>query len=272
MAMKSIKNTSISVELLNAPVKIYSAASAEQEVKFSLCGPEGERLKQVYVKEGTDEIVPWDEIGRSYEGIQIDKEELDRITAESLKDENGNSLESIRIQSFVPIKDLPMERVTATYLLGPDLKVSNGEAFEHLVAGLKRRKAAGIAKVVLKSRQKLLAIFVENERLYAVVIAFAAQVANVDDSELRAAKVVTNKKVTAMMAEMIVAMTETAGVIEAQEDTFVTHKRELVEQVVAGQPVKESKPAKEPSKNQSGELLEALEESIKLTEGKKVNA
>lgn len=259
--MKSIKNTTINVGLLSAPVKIFAATSKEPEVSFKYCASGGRTVKQMYVTD-TGETIAYDDLYRAFNGTMIPKAKLTEIEQESLKDEEGNSLESLRIQGFIPLKDVPMHRVTGAYLIGPNLKASDGEAFEILVAALKRKKVAAIAKMVLKSRQKLMALFVKDDLLHAVCLSFAAQVNNVEEAELRA-NVKPRPKLLTMMGTMIDAMGESAEMIDAQEDTFVAAKKALVEEFIGsgGVTVKEIKAKGDGA--HSG-LAEALEESMKV--------
>lgn len=260
--MRSIKNTAINVGLLTAPIKVFAAASTDPEIKFNNCGSDGERLKQVYVIDGTEEIVENDDMGKSYAGIQIPKKDLEKITEESLKDEEGSSLETLRVKGFIPMKDLPVERIMQTYLIGPDLKASDGEAFEIFVTILKRRRVAAIAKMVLRSRQKLMALFVRDDRLYAVALSFAAQVSNVEEVELRA-DIQPRKKLLTMMGTMVEAMAEPASLVDDQEDTFVEAKKELVEAFLANSEATTVTRTTKKAAKKNDDLMATLEASMK---------
>lgn len=270
--MKSIQNTSLSCGLLNAPVKIFAAAGTEPEVKFKQCGPEGEDLERLeVVKEEADErdftaderrivtVVDNDKIEKSYNGHLIPKADLEAANEESLKDEDGSDLKLITIESFVPLKDVPMERATKLYYIGPDPKVST-KSFRTFKEALKKKKAAAVAKVVIRSRQIILAIYVKDDILHASVLSFAATMNSRVDEELTTEVDVVKAEV-GMMGSLIDSLMADASSIDQMEDTYVTAKRELVEKIIDGQPItKEAKPKKATKKSDS--LMESLKASV----------
>lgn len=280
--MKSIQNTSLSCGLLNAPVKIFAAAGKEPEVKFKQCGPDGELLErlEVIAEEPDDreytadksrrmvKVVDRDKIGKSYEGTMISTTDLANAEEESLTAEDGSDLKQINIETFVPLKDVPMERATKLYYLGPDPKVST-KSFQTFKEALKKKKAAAIAKVVIRSRQIILAVYVKDDIVHASVLSFAATMNSRTDEELTSEVEVAKPEVT-MMGTLIDSMMGEASAIDEIEDTYVTAKRELVEKLIDGKEIKrDAKPKKMTKKDDS--LLEALQESVKAAT-KKVNA
>lgn len=282
--MKSIQNTTLSCGLLNAPVKIFAANGKEPEIAFSYCTPDGDPVERIYVRaeeqderEWTDEkpprriveVVEYADLGRAYNDTVLDATELEDALEESLTDSEGMDLKQINVEFFVPLKDLPMERSVGLYYLGPDPKVSS-KSFKTFMEGIKRMRVAAIAKAVMRSRQKLLAIYVKDKVVHATVLSFASTVNGRVDEELIPDVDVKRQEVT-LMAQLIDSMTaEDASTIDALEDTYVTAKRELVEGLVDGETKKEKKikPSKKRSKDNS--LLESLEQSIKAANKRKV--
>lgn len=277
--MKSIKNTTLSCGLLNAPVKIFAASGKEPEVSFNLTTPSGDPVEQIYVEREDEIIQKWvddrrmvrafdyDKLGRSYNGTSINQADLTAAEKESLTTEDGIDLQHINIESFIPLKDVPFERATKLYYLGPDPKVST-KSFCTFREALKKRKAAGIAKVVLRSRQIILAVYVKDDIMHAQVLCFAQTMNDRSDSELHADAEVKKSEVL-MMGNLIDAMMDDASVIDGITDTYVEAKRELVEKLIDGQPVAKEKKSKKATTKADDSLMDSLEASVKAANARK---
>lgn len=282
--MKSIQNTTLSCGLLNTPVKIFAASGTEPEIKFNQCGPQGEALERldVIAEEPDDRIytadkdrrmvrvVTSDKIQKSYEGRVIPNSDLEKIQEESLKGEDGSDLKQINIEKFIPLKDVPMERATKLYYIGPNTKFST-KSFQTFIEGLKKKKAAAIAKVVIRSRQVIMALYVKNGILHASVLNFAATMNNREDSELTTDVDVVKAEV-AMMGNLIDSLMGEASDIDDIKDTYVEGKRRLIEKVIEGEPITNEIEAPKTKKQKDDSLLKALEESVKVATKKKVKA
>lgn len=258
--MKSVQNTALCLGLLTAPIKIYAAASDDAEIHFSSCGPQGEEVSRVYVKKGSDpvEVIKHDSLGKSYEGRMISKTVLANVEEACLTDEDGNDLKQINIESFVPLKDVPMDRAKGLYYIGPNLKAGSAKSLETLKAAMKKKKVAAVAKVVLRSRQKLFVLFVKDDILYAVALSFHATINLREDSALIAADVEVKKAEVDMACQLIDVNMENVEIIDQVEDTFVARKRELVEASLDGKEVEVT----EKTPNASDGLLDALQASV----------
>lgn len=260
--MNTQANTSISVGLLSTPVKLYNAISKLDEICFSYCGPGGEALERVYRTKADGEVIDHENLRKSYEGKMIDVAKLAAIEEASLKDEDGEDLRHIRIDHFMPLKDVPFYRADNLYYIGPNTKISIPDSFNALVAGMKKRKVAGVAKVVLKKRQKLFVLFVKDEILYGASLHFAANVVEPEHEKLVVEKKVQKAAVDLMCQQIDLQM---GNGLDDMEDTFVARKRELVEQALEGAEVVAPE---ETRTTDAHDLIEALEESVKQTAAK----
>lgn len=276
--MNCIQNTTLSCGVLSAPVKIYSVAGEEPELQLTFCGPNGEQVERVYIEKETEDdktytadglkrivrVFDQRELGRAYNEFRIGDVALRQATEESLIDDEGNSLKEIMVEHFVSVKDLPSERNCKVYWIGPDKKVST-KAFEIFKAGLKRKKVAAIAKVVMRSRQKLLAIYVKDDILHAQVLNFVGTMDARDDDVLRSNTKPKKDEVAAMGQLIDVLMAET-DVLDMMEDTYVTRKRELVENTIKG---KGAEPPQAKAKTDGRDLMDVLKESVTVARKRK---
>lgn len=280
--MKAIRKTMLSCGLLNAPVKIYAAAGTEPEIRFNLCGPNGEPVDQVYIPHEEESEYRWaddekterivqifskGELGSSYNGTMISQADLAIADEDSMEDENGNDLSTIQIERFVPIKSVPSERGIGLYYIGPD-KALEGKSFETFKAALKRKRVAGIAKVVVRKRQMLLAIYERDGVVMAQRLNFFDTLTPRDNVDLTDSRVKVRKDEVSMMGNLIDAYMTDADEIDGMKDSYVEAKREIVEKIVKDgtKPSTKEKSKKKPRKDDS--LMKQLEVSVKAAQEK----
>lgn len=256
--MNTQANTSISVGLLSAPIKLFNATSKLDEVSFGFCTSDGETVERVYRGEESGEVIEYESLVKMYEGKIIDPTELARVEAACVVDKDDNNLKHIRIDHFMPLKDVPMHRAENLYYIGPNVKAGTPDSFNALVAGMKRKKVAAVAKVVIRSRQKLFVLFVENGILHAASLYFAANIVQPLTFDLIRKDTVKKPVLDLMMRLIDSSMGDN---LDDMEDTFVARKRELVEKAVEGKPVVILDKTAE-----QDDLLIALEESMKQVE------
>lgn len=265
--MRSIGNTTLSLGLLNAPVKIYPATGSE-DIEFNLCGPKGEEVEQVYRIVGTDTIVGGrDECGRSYEDHKVDLADIEAIKEESLVDEvDGvpvNLKDVMAIQRFIPVKEIPYERVTNHYYIGPGK--GSDQALATIIKAMERKKVAAVTKYCLRGRQGVFVLYVKDGVLNAVRLHFAADLRDPTD-EVRVQTTAAKAHVDAAIALIGEYVDDHAGFLDSLDDTLVAKKQALIKQVVAGKPIDRTEVV---APGSGVDLMDALIEQTKKARAKK---
>lgn len=262
--MKSIGNTVLQFGQVEAPVKIYSAASSS-DVTLNLCGPNGEPVEQVYRKKDDGEVIGTKaDCSRSFEGKLIEEAEIKAAEAASIvEDIDGtpvNLKERIRIQRFVPLSKVPFDRAQGAYILGANTKAGQIEALALIQKALAKKKVAAIAKFILRGRQKMFAIYAEDGLLKAVTLSFASDANEPTEEVMLQSKVKVESKYVELASKVIDAQMDKDGeIINALSDTLVERKQELWKN---GTDIKPEKPSVE---NIGSSLGDALEESLKVS-------
>ncbi|HEX6736972.1 MAG TPA: Ku protein, partial [Vicinamibacteria bacterium] len=101
MPARSIATGTISFGLVTVPIKLYSAAESSAAVSFNLLhGKCGTRLKQQYICQKDEEIVPRDQMVKGYE---FAKDQYVTFTEEEIKAMAEESSRAIEITEFVPL-------------------------------------------------------------------------------------------------------------------------------------------------------------------------
>ena len=97
MAARSIASLTLSFGLVSIPVRLYSATESGSAVRFNLLAKDGSRLKQQYVSEKDQSVVPRSEMVKGYE---FEKDHFVLFTPEELKalEEGGSHV--IEIVAF----------------------------------------------------------------------------------------------------------------------------------------------------------------------------
>jgi len=267
--MKSVANTTITFGKVVAPVKLFSAASTTTDPKPKYCGPEGQEVSQVYrLKDDPDTIIgPRSECSKIFNGRLVDEAEIKAAEAASLIEEiNGeevNLKETMLIQRFVPLSKVPFNRATSAYYLGADPKRGGLEELALIHKALAKKKAAGVAKFVVRGRQKEFVIYAQGNALYAVALSFASDWNEPNEDVTLHSKITVDKALVDMATKLIDADLDKDGeILDDLTDTLIERKVALLN---AGEPI-EVNETKAPSAGES--LADALAASLES----KVNA
>ena len=143
----------ISFGLVNVPVKLYSAVS-KKTVRFNQLNAEtGNRIQQKRVDPETGEEVGYDQIVKGYE---LTKDRYVVITPEELEALDPEKSRTIDIEDFVDLEDIDPIYYDHPYYLVPDKGAA--KAYGLLLNAMKESGRVAIARVVLRSKEQLVAI------------------------------------------------------------------------------------------------------------------
>ncbi len=143
----------LKLSLVTCPVALFPAASNKDKVSFHLLnGETGHRLKQQYVDSETGEIVDRENRVKGYE---VGKSDYVTVSDEELAAIEIESSHTIDIESFVPKSDVDPVYFDNRYFIAPDDKIGQ-EAFAVIREAMRQRGVAGIARVALHGRERLI--------------------------------------------------------------------------------------------------------------------
>lgn len=151
----------ISFGLVHIPVTLHSAI-AESRMKFNLLdkesmAPVGNRQ----VNKATGEAMQREEIVK---GFEVEKDQYVVLTPEEIKTALPRSTQTIDIEAFVDIAQVPTLFFHKPYFVAPAGK-GGQKPFALLRETLKSTGKAGVAKVVISTRQHLAALVPEGNGL-----------------------------------------------------------------------------------------------------------
>jgi DNA end-binding protein Ku len=151
--MRAIWKGSISFGLVNIPISLYPATKRE-ELNFRLLrASDLSPINYKRVAEADGKEVPWDQIVKGYE---YEKGKFVVLKDEDFRRADIEATQSVDIAEFVQLEEIDPMFFDRPYYLEPQKK--GAKAYVLLREALRRSGKAGIAKVVIKTRQHLAAV------------------------------------------------------------------------------------------------------------------
>ena len=253
---RAIWSGAISFGLVNIPVKLYSAVHKKTVRFHQLDAKTGSRIQQKRVNPQTGDEVPFEQLVKGYElspdrYVVIKPEELDAIEPKKTR--------TIDIEDFVEIEEIDPIYYDHPYYLAPGPGAA--KAYGLLLQALRDTERVGIARVVIRSKEQLVAIRPREEVLTMETLLFGDEVVPPeeigdlpDPDEIKASK----KEVD--MARQLIESLSSEFNPDKYRDEYRETVLEMIERKAQGeeisvQPVEEA-PAEVP------DLMAALEASI----------
>ena len=162
----------ISFGLVNVPVELYSAQKRSAELDLTMLdkrdmAPVGYKR----VNKATGKEVPWDDVVKGYE-YQDDKYVV--LSEEDFRRANPEASKTVDILAFVDLHDIAPPYLETPYYLGP---AKRGEKpYALLRDAMAKAGKAGIASVVIRTKQYLAALIPQDEAVSLIVNGFCREV------------------------------------------------------------------------------------------------
>src|SRR3954462_2345533 len=245
----------LKLSLVSCAVALYPATSTSSRVRFNtLNRATGNRVKQQYIDPATGETVEADDRVKGYEVgknayVFIEDEELDAIKIESTH--------TIDIESFVPVEQVDKRYLEAPYYIAPDDKVAQ-EAFAVIRDAMREKGRAGIARVVIARRERIVLLEPLGKGILGTVLRYPYEVRG----EEAYFEDIPDLNLPAEMRDLAghIIETKAADFDPAKfEDRYESAVVELIRSKQAGQPVKAPEA---PRPSNVVNLMDALRRSI----------
>jgi DNA end-binding protein Ku len=188
----------ISFGLVNIPVSVHPAEDRGETISFNMLdGRDMAPIGYQRINKETGEPVSWDDIVKGYE---IEDGKFVIVTDEDFKKANPKATRSVEILDFVDLDDIDPAFLETPYYLAPAR--NGGKAYAVLREALKRSGKAGIAKVVLRTKQHLAALIPRGDALMLEILRFAHELRDPKDLDLPPESAATTREIE--MAEKLV--------------------------------------------------------------------
>jgi DNA end-binding protein Ku len=252
---RSIWSGAISFGLVNVPVKLYSAVSKKTVRFHQLHEADGVRIQQKRVCPADGEEVPYDDIVKGYE---ISPDRYVVITPDELEALEPRKTKTIDIEDFVDLSEIDPLYYDHPYYLLPGQGAQ--KPYKLLVEAMRQANKVAIARVVIRTKEQLVAIRPVGEVLAMASMNFADEVVDPDSfDEAPGDEVETRKREVEMAQQLIESLTSEFDPSK-YHDTYRERVLEMIEAKAEGQEIAvqpaEDEPAPVP------DLMAALEASL----------
>jgi DNA end-binding protein Ku len=237
------------------PVKLYSAVSKKNVRFHQLNRDTGVRIQQKRVDPSTGEEVAYDDIVKGFEiapdrYVVIDPEELESIAPGKTR--------TIDIEDFVDLEDIDPIYFEHPYYLAPGPGAQ--KAYRLLVEAMRESGKVAIARVVIRSKEQLVAIRPMGEVLVMSSMLFPDEVVPPDNLDERPDGSVESSERELKMARQLIESLSGDFDHSKYHDTYREQVLEMIERKAQGEEIAVQPAAEEPTK--VPDLMAALEASL----------
>jgi len=253
---RSIWSGAISFGLVNVPVKLYSAVS-RKTVRFNqLNSKTGNRIQQKRVDPETGDEVGYDDIVK---GFELTKDRYVVLTPEELDALDPERTRTIDIEDFVSLDEIDPVYYDHPYWLVPDKGAA--KAYGLLLEAMRDAGKVAIARVVLRSKEALVAIRPAGNGLMMETMLFADEVVppeEIEDLPEEQELKVTDRELK--MARQLIDSLTSDWEPGQYHDEYREKVLDLIERKAQGEVIEVQAEAPQPTK--VPDLMAALEASL----------
>ena len=242
----------ISFGLVNVPVELFSAERRSSELDLTMLdkrdlAPVGYKR----VNKSTGKEVAWGDVVKGYE-YKDDKYVV--LSDEDFRRANPEAAKTVDILAFVELSEIQPQYFDTPYYLKPEKR--GEKAYALLRDTLEKAGKAGIASVVIRTKQYLAALVAQDELLVLNTLRYADELK--DPAELEIPKA----KVTAKELDMAMRLVDDMA-DEWHPDKYKdTYKDDLLkrikEKVKAGETEEITEPEKEARKEKGADVIDLM--------------
>jgi DNA end-binding protein Ku len=259
---RSIWKGTLAFGLVSIPVKLYGAV-VDRNVRFhQLHATDHARIQQRRVCSADGEEVPYEEIVK---GFEIAPEHYVVIAPEELATLEPALTGRIDIEDFVELEEIDPIYFDQPYYLVPN--TGGARPYRLLLEAMRATGRVAIARVVLRSRERLVAIRPRADVLVMATMNFDDEIQPTDDlEELNQDDVQPTERELAVARRLVESIAEPFEV-SRYRDTYREALLELIDRKAAGEDVVAQPPAT-PQPLQAPDLMSALEASLEQVRGR----
>jgi len=253
---RAIWSGAISFGLVNIPVKLYSAVSKKTVRFHQLDSKDNTRIQQKRVNPNTGEEVPYEQLVKGYElspdrYVVIKPEELDSVEPKKTR--------MIEIEDFVDLEQIDPIYYDHPYYLAPGTGAA--KPYKLLLEAMKATGKVAIARVVIRSKENLVAIRPRDDVLTMETLLFGDEVVSPEDlGEIEGVEEAKATKKEVDMARQLIDSLAADFDPSKYRDEYRDTVLDMIERKAEGQEITVQEAPEEPE--EVPDLMAALEASI----------
>lgn len=220
----------ISFGLVTIPIILHPATNKKADISFHLIDKKDHaRIQYKRINSSTGKVVPWENIIRGYE---VDKETIIPVPDNILQKIAGDKSRTINIDTFVDMKDVDFLTLENVYFLVPDKNGQKGYVI--LREALKQTNKAGVAQVVISTREYLSVLIPHQDALVLCLLKYDKEVRKLSEFDLPGKDISAYKATTKEIgiAKQLIKSMTTKWKPEKFTDNYQSAIHEWVEETV----------------------------------------
>lgn len=251
--MRSIWSGSLSFGLVNIPIKLYVATEEKTIDLDMLHKKDMSPIRYAKICRAEEKEVPYEEITK---GFEVDKDDYVIVTPDEMKKANIKKTNSIEIMQFVQEEEIDSMYFEKPYYLEP---VKGAEkSYALLIEALKKSKKVGIAKFVLRTRERVAIVKPRGKALVLDQMRYFQDIR--DTKELNLPEDVGLKEREISMAVAFIEQLTEKFDPKQFHDTYKEELERMIEAKAKGETVRVK--GKEPVATKAEDLMELLQASL----------
>ena len=254
--MRAIWKGSLSFNLVNIPITLYTAVRRE-ELKFHMLRKSDmSKINYKRVAEADGKEVPWEEIVKGYE---YEKGQFVVLKEEDFKRVDIEATQTISIKEFVKVADVNPIYFYKPYYIEP---AKGGDmAYALLRDAMEKSEKIGIAEVVLRQREHLAAVKPQDGGLVLELMHYSDELVSTDEFRKPSGKESGAKEL--QMARSLVDMMTGEWDPDKYHDDYKKALQKVIDEKIKhpGGAAPKAQPARKPTN--VVDLVAVLQESLR---------
>lgn len=252
---RALWSGSISFGLLNIPVQLMPG-ERRTDLRFHMLDSRNKaRVRYERVNAETGEEVAWKDIVKAYE---YKKGSYVTLEPEDLKSAAPESSEAVEIESFIDPEEVDFRYFERPYYLVPPKKAEKGYVL--LRETLKELKRAGLARVVIRTREYLALVVPKDSALVLILLRYPQELVPADEyafPEGSLASYRLSSKEQDMARQLVESMTADWKPT-SYHDEFRAKLSKVIQQRLKRKGAKVEAPAAEEVEEESGKVVDFM--------------
>src|ERR671929_1965404 len=261
---RAIWKGSISFELMNIPIEVFSATQKEEFTSFNQLCDKGHKIKYKKWCPVEEREVQWSEIKKGYEitkdtYVVLEKEDLEKV---KLKTNN-----TIEVKEFIESEEFDPIFIEKNYYVGPDngkkkTAAISSKAYSLFVKILNETNKIAIGKVMLREKEHVIALRAYQRGLVMHQLKYLDEIRPMDEiGDLGNLQQVESKELS-LGKTLVENLTTERFDLCQYSDSYAKELEKLIEAKSKGQKVTIKEQEEEPK--ETTDILEALKASLNV--------
>ena len=248
MALRPLRNATISFGLVSIPVRFYSATKSE-DVHFNLLHEScGTRVNRKWWCPHHEKIVSSDELVRGY---AISKNKYVTFTDEEIEALETDDNRALEITEFLDLQQIDPVFFEKAYFLGP--AAGGGKTYKLLASAMRKQGKIALARWVAANREHLVLLRPFEDGLILHTMYYADEVRNFDAIDTENARV--TEKETKLAEMLINELTEKKFNPLQYKDEYRERLLDRIRAKAHGKAIV----SEEPEEEKGGEVIDIME-------------